>query len=179
MSERSRTSAPRILARSIGYGALCGLALGIASVVVLVVPLALLEKDPAGMGDVVVFAPVAGIVGGIIGLFVGLFGGVSLIVTGVTDPGNERLARPVAGVAAAVPFLALAAAALADGPGAEAWVTGGWLWLSVVALMSGATGAFVGPRVVGFERDRRPADLHIRRPHTLFRCTAFWRTALR
>lgn len=179
MSERSRMSASRILTRSIGYGAICGVALGVASVVVLVVPLSLLANDPAGVGDVVIFAPVAAVVGGIVGLFVGLFGGVALIVTGVTDPGNERLARPVAAVSVAVPFLALAAAELADGPGEEAWVTGGWLWLFVVALMAGATGAFVGPRVVGFEGDRRPADLHNRRPRTLFRCTLFRCTAFR
>jgi hypothetical protein len=172
MSEPSRTSAPRILARSIGYGTVCGAALGIASVAVLVLPLSLLAKDPVGLAYVVIYAPSAGIVGGVVGLFVGLFGGVALAVTGVADAGNERMARPVAGVAAAIPFLALAAAALADGPGAEAWVTGSWLWLFVVALMSGATGAFVGPRVVGFERNRRPAALGIRRTRTLFRCMA-------
>jgi hypothetical protein len=179
VSGRSRSSAPRILARAIGYGALCGLALGIASVVVLVVPLALLANDPAGIGDVVIFAPVAGIVGGVIGLFVGLFGGVALIVTGATDPGNEGLARPVAAVAAAAPFLALVAAALADGPGAPVWETGSWLWLLVVALMAAATGAFVGPRVVRLERDRRPAAPNNRPPRTLLRCTLLRCTALR
>jgi hypothetical protein len=173
MSERSRTSAPRILARSVGYGVICGVALGIASVAVLVAPLSLLAKDPAGMGDFVTYAPAAGIVGGIVGVFVGLFGGVALAVTGVADPGNEGMARPVAGVSAALPFLVLALPALTNSPEAEAWVIGGWLWSVVVALMSGATGALVGPRVMGFEPARRSVDVDCcRRARTLFRRTA-------
>jgi hypothetical protein len=170
MPERSRTSVPRIFARSIGFGVVCGTALGVASVAALLIPLSILATDPGVLGDVVIYAPWAGIVGGVIGLLVGLFGGVALIVTGAADPGNEGLARPVAGVAAAVPFLALAAASVTDHPGDDAWVISGWLWLLVVAVMSGATGAVVGPRVVGLESHVQSADLGNRRARTLFRC---------
>ncbi|HWF41119.1 MAG TPA: hypothetical protein VN683_03440 [Acidothermaceae bacterium] len=152
---------------------------GIVSMALLVLSWWLLQMNAVGLGYAVIYCIPAGIFGSWVGLFVGLFGGVALAVTGVADPGNEGMARPVAGVAAAIPFLALAAAGLADGSGAEGWVLGGWVWWFVVGLMSGAAGAFVGPRVVGFERERRPAEVHDRRPRTLYRCTAFWRTALR
>ena len=158
MSERSRTSTTRILARSIAYGVVCGAALGVVSMALLVVSWSLLQMSAMSLSGLLIYGMPAGLVGGVVGLFVGLFGGVALAVTGVAGPGNERMARPVAGVAAAIPFLVLAVPTLTSTPEAEAWVIGGWLWLVVVALMSGATGAFVGPRVAGLEPCRRSAE---------------------
>jgi hypothetical protein len=153
MPEGAHVSAPgRVVLRGVGYGVVCGAALGVASVAVL-----LLVAYPSELGFVVVCAPYAALVGGVVGAFVGLFGGLVVVVVGAAMPGNERLARPVAGVAAAVPIFVLAMWTFSVRSGADPWVLSGWLWWLVVAVMSGAAGAAVGPRVVGGRRDRLPA----------------------
>jgi cytochrome bd-type quinol oxidase subunit 2 len=151
MAEQSGGPVPwRLFARALGYGAGCGAMLGVASV-------ALLVRQLGDLVFVVVYTPYAVLVGGVVGSVVGLLAGAALVIAEADMPANEHRARPVSGAVAGVLILGFALWALALDPEAAPWEMGGWLWWFAVAVMSGVTGAAVGPRVARGRADGAPS----------------------
>jgi hypothetical protein len=146
-----------LVARSIGFGALSGAALGVAG-------LAVLGVYPWGPEALVAFpalAVYAAVVGAVLGALVGLWCGAVLVVVGPMATADRHTVRGVASVAAGIPFVVLAA--LAAENGAQGWEVSGWLWWLVVAAMAAVSGAAIGSHVVGGSADP------IARKHSCFR----------
>jgi hypothetical protein len=150
-----------LVARSIGFGFLGGSALGVAGLMVLLWYPWEVNSAWELLGDALLLSPYAAVIGSLMGAFVGLCCGVALVVAGPTATGDRLTARRIAGVAAATPFVVLAA--IASENDAQAWELGGWMWWLFVAAMGASTGAAIGPHVVGGRADP------LRPGHFLFR----------
>jgi hypothetical protein len=140
-----------LVARSIGFGVLSGMVLGVAGLGVL----AMSPFDLWALPVFVIVAPFAVVIGGVVGGLVGLFCGVVLAVAGPEATGDRDKVRVIAGTAAGVPFLALALWQ-ASQVGTTAWSEGGWLWWLVVTAMACMAAAAIGPHVVGGRADPVP-----------------------
>jgi hypothetical protein len=141
-----------VVLRSVGFGFLGGGVLGVAGLVILSVPPWHVDSAWEFVGDLVLLGVYAAIAGSVIGSLVGLFCGAVLVAAGPTVTGARRRLRVVAGVAAGTPITAVAAWQVMSW-GSRTWSLGGWLWWLVVAAMSAATGAAIGPHVVGGPAD--------------------------
>jgi hypothetical protein len=150
-----------LVVRSIGFGFLSGAALGVASLVLLGLDPWCVSSAWEFVGDLVLLGLYAAPIGSVIGTFVGLCCGIALAVAGPAALGRRRSVQRIAGIAAGTPFVLLAAIAAENG--GQPWGLSGWLWWLLVAPMAAATGAAIGPHVVGGGAD--PLSLR----HSCFR----------
>jgi hypothetical protein len=147
-----------VVARSVGFGFLSGAMLGVAGLTVASIPWAVRSWQLPSFAmllllfyGAVVAALYAAAVGSLIGTVVGLWCGFVLVVAGRNAIGDRRTVHRIAGVATGSPFVVLAVlAALAWDNGTAAYLGG---WLVAVAAMAAATGAAIGPHVVGGPAD--------------------------
>jgi hypothetical protein len=132
-----------LVVRSIGFGFVSGAALGLASLVLLSARPWHVDSAWEVVGDLVLLGLYAAPVGSAIGTFVGLCCGVAFVIAGPAALGRRRSVRRIAGIGAGTPFVLLATVAAANT--GQAW----WLSWLLVAPMAAATGAAIGPHVVG------------------------------
>ena len=136
-----------LVARSMGFGFVSGATLGVASVVLLSLHPWHYDSAWEYVGDLVLLSLYAAPIGSIIGAFVGLCCGVTLAVAGPSALGRRRTVRRTASITAGTPFVLLAT--IAAGNTRQAW----WLLWLLAAAMAAATGAAIGPHVVGGRAD--------------------------
>jgi hypothetical protein len=136
---RVEVRACRTVGRSVVLGGVCGMALGVAGLLVL----AAYPWDPT---ELLFYTPYGAIVGGVVGALVGLFSGGVLLAAGPRVIADLRRTRVTAGIACGGPFVFVAGWLVAGTDGAlRPWSLGNPVWWLIVGVLASVIGGAVAP----------------------------------